>query len=152
MASVLSRQGVPQDLSVHLRLRVHFLQTAILVLERLRSLFVKTRAAHPVLSVKLRHGDPALSFLKYLKYIAFRIFRRLHRRTPLLIENPTCQRHYFQGDLPRSALSEAVLTEFEGKKPSLKLRFHVMTTIADCDRATRNMDDLLDGTAIADSF
>jgi hypothetical protein len=58
----------------------------------------------------------------------------------------------FLGDLPYSALSEAVLTEFEGKNPSLKLRFRVMTTIDDCERATRNMDDLLNGTAIADSF
>ncbi len=51
-----------------------------------------------------------------------------------------------------SALSEAVLTEFEGKKLSLKLRFRVMRTIDDCESATRNMDELLNRTAIADSI
>ena len=51
-----------------------------------------------------------------------------------------------------SALTQAVLTGFEGRKPSLKLRFRVMRTIDDCERATREMDDLLNSTAIADSF
>ncbi len=51
-----------------------------------------------------------------------------------------------------SALTQAVLTRFEGKKPSFKLRFRVITTVGDCERAARKVDKLLNSTAIADSF
>lgn len=51
-----------------------------------------------------------------------------------------------------SPLTQAALTKFEGDKPSLGLRFRVMTTIDECERAARKMDELLNDTAIAGSI
>ena len=42
-----------------------------------------------------------------------------------------------------SPLTRAVLAELEGEKPSLGLRFKVLTTLDDCERAARRIDRLL---------
>lgn len=42
-----------------------------------------------------------------------------------------------------SPLAQAVLTHFEGEQPSLGLRLRVLTTIGECERAARYMDNLL---------
>ena len=46
-----------------------------------------------------------------------------------------------------SPLTQAVLSHFEGTRPSLGLRFRVMTTIGECERAARAIDRLLNGSA-----
>lgn len=51
-----------------------------------------------------------------------------------------------------SPLTRAVLAHFEGRKPSLALRFRVMTSIGACERAARKMDQLLNATARAGSI
>jgi len=42
-----------------------------------------------------------------------------------------------------SPLTRAVLTELEGRQPSLRLRIEVMTSIDDCERAAHKIDRLI---------
>lgn len=51
-----------------------------------------------------------------------------------------------------SPLTRAVLAHVEGGKPSLGLRFRVMTSIGACERAARRIDQLLNATADAASI
>jgi hypothetical protein len=43
-----------------------------------------------------------------------------------------------------SALTRAVIAEIEGERPSLGLRFRVLTSLDDCERAARRIEHLLD--------
>ncbi len=51
-----------------------------------------------------------------------------------------------------SPLTQAVLAHMGGERASLGLRMRVMTTLDDCERAARALDELLQVTAVADSI
>ena len=51
-----------------------------------------------------------------------------------------------------SALTQAVLMHFEGVEPPLALRFRVMRTLDDCERAARAVDEMLHGFPVAGSI
>jgi len=51
-----------------------------------------------------------------------------------------------------SPLTRAALLHFEGKSPSLGLRLHIMASVDECERAAREMEQVLSRLAIADAI
>jgi hypothetical protein len=51
-----------------------------------------------------------------------------------------------------SPLTQAVLADLQGEKPSLGLRLRVMSTIGECERAAQKMAELLNRVEIAGSI